>query len=117
MPRFAAAVGGRKLGGSISVRKIDLLCGGDEVKLYFWDWHNSLKVQTVNMEMPWLTNDEARKEDCYTNLESAVLAGKVDLRRRIKEAEQHVNDLKQAYDLLYSTNLYTVEKLDHMKGT
>jgi len=87
------------------------------VRLYFWDWHNSLKVQMVNMEMPWRTNDEARKEDCYTNLESAVLAGKIDLRERIKEAEQYVNDLKQAYDLLHSTNLHTVEKLDYMKGT
>lgn len=87
------------------------------MRLYFWDWHNSLKVQMVSMEMPWRTNDEARKEDCYTNLEAAVLSGKIDLRERIKEAEQHVNDLKQAYDLLYATNLHTVEKLDYMKVT
>lgn len=87
------------------------------MRLYFWDWHNSLKVQMVNMEMPWRTNDEARKEGCYTSLEAAVLAGKVDLRERIKEAEQHINDLKQAYALLYSTNLHAVEKLNYMKGT
>lgn len=83
------------------------------MKLYFWDWHDSLRVQRVDMDMPWRTEDEARRQDCYTKLSEAVLAGKADLLERIKEAEQQIKELNHAYTLLDRTDVHTVEKLDY----
>ena len=80
------------------------------MKLYFWDWNSSLTIEKCDMAFPFLNNDDARKNDCFTNLEAARLAAKVDLRRRIEELTEALN----ALDSIGPMNVKTVK---HIKGT
>jgi hypothetical protein len=57
------------------------------------------------MENPFLNQADARKNDCFTNLESAKVAAKADLRARIAE-------LQEALDRVDSTTPDNVYSMD-----
>ena len=63
------------------------------MKLYFWDWGSSLTIEQCEMEFPFLHNDDAANNDCFTNLESAKLRAKRDLRTRIQDLESALKEV------------------------
>lgn len=76
-----------------------------EMKLYFWDWNSSLTIERCEMDFPFLNNDDAAKSDCFTNLESAKLAAKIDLRGRIAELQRALDEI----DRINPNNVTTVK--------
>ena len=79
------------------------------MKLYFWDWHRSLSIQRVDMEMPWPNVKEARMNDCYTSLEAAKWNAIIDIQARISELQRALQDVQ-------ATTVDNVQRLEYMRG-
>jgi hypothetical protein len=79
-------------------------------RLYFWDWHNSGKIESTMVSViPFHSNEYMESQDCFTCLKKAKKRAREDVYRRRQELDAIDDGIKNA-------DVLSVPYLDYMKG-